>query len=158
MSEYPCNVLQVDVVSPNATGGVLNANTIPTIRAPLICGAANNQLADDKTDDGRIAARGLLYVPDFLANRMGIVTCADEGAGTLSPDPMIERHYGTEWPRAIKPVLLDVLADAVASGRTPQAVAHERAESLSLEIHPVYGHRGADIIAALTRSGWADRV
>ena len=98
MSEYPCNVLQVDVVSPNATGGVLNAKTIPTIRAPLICGAANNQLADDKTDDGRIAARGLLYVPDFLANRMGIVTCADEGAGTLSPDPMIERHYGTEWP------------------------------------------------------------
>ena len=31
-------------VSPNAWGGVLNKETIPLIRAKIVCGACNNQL------------------------------------------------------------------------------------------------------------------
>ena len=89
---------------------------------------------------------------------MGIVTCADEGAGTLSPDPMIERHYGTDWPNAIKPVLLSVLKEASESGQTPAAVAKARAEALSMELNPIYGHRGADIVSALVRTKWAERA
>jgi glutamate dehydrogenase/leucine dehydrogenase len=146
----------VDVVSPNATGGVLNASTIPTIRAPLVCGAANNQLGDDSTDDRRLADAGILYLPDFLVNRMGIVTCADEASGYVSPDPAIERHLGEEWDHSIYRLPLAILDECAGSGRTPAAVALERAEAASFERNPIHGHRGAAIIESLARNGWAD--
>lgn len=146
----------VDVVSPNATGGVLNASTIPTIRAPLVCGAANNQLGDDSTDDRRLADAGILYLPDFLVNRMGIVTCADEASGYVSPDPAIERHLGAEWDNSIYRLTLAILDECAGSGRTPAAVALERAEAASFERNPIHGHRGAAIIESLARNGWAD--
>jgi len=145
----------VDVVSPNATGGVLNAETIPTIRAPLVCGAANNQLGDDKIDDRRLADAGVLYLPDFLVNRMGIVTCADEASGYVTPDPIIEQHLGADWDNSIYRLTLAILAECDASGRTPAAVALERAEAASFEVHPIQGHRGAAIIESLVREGWA---
>jgi hypothetical protein len=46
--------------------------------AYCISGAANNQLLDDRAHDKQITSAGIAYVPDFLANRMGIVNCANE--------------------------------------------------------------------------------
>ncbi|KAJ3301641.1 hypothetical protein HDV03_000520 [Kappamyces sp. JEL0829] len=62
----------VDAVCPCATGGILNASTIPTIQTRIVCGAANNQLLEMNKDDLRLAQRGIVYIPDFLVNRMGI--------------------------------------------------------------------------------------
>lgn len=145
----------VDVVSPCATGGVLNAGTIGTIRAALVCGAVNNQLDDDGVDDRRLADAGVLYLPDFLVNRMGIVTCADEGAGYVSPDPVIERHLGADWDNSIYRLTLEILGSAAESGVTPAAEALRRAEQASFVEHPIFGHRGAAIIESLVRGGWA---
>eukprot|EP00035_Acanthoeca_spectabilis_P037454 m.45364 g.45364 ORF g.45364 m.45364 type:complete len:482 (+) comp8628_c0_seq1:111-1556(+) len=145
----------VDVVSPNATGGILNAETIPTIQAPFVCGATNNQLKDDQVDDRRLADRGILYAPDFLVNRMGIVNCADEAAGSLLDDPFVTRHLGTEWDGAIGPLLKRVFTEADKSDRTPAAVALDLAERMSVEHHPIFGHRGKAIIDSLVASGWA---
>lgn len=71
----------VDIVSPCALGGILNEQTIPQIQAKIVCGAANNQQLDDQVDDKRLTQRGITYVPDFLANRMGITNCANEETG-----------------------------------------------------------------------------
>lgn len=79
------------------------------------------------------------------------MNCADEGAGCLVPDPNIERHLGTDWPGAIQPVARAVLDEAAATGKTPQAVALARAEALSLEPHPIFGHRGVKIIDSLVQ-------
>ncbi len=147
---------EVDVVSPNATGRVLNADTIPHLRAPLVCGAANNQLGDDTIDDRRLADAGVLYLPDFLVNRMGIVTCADEQAGYVHPDPAIERHLGRDWEQGIYPLTGRILAEAARSDRTPAAVALAWAEEASREVHPVHGHRGQRIVQGLVDGGWAD--
>ena len=49
---------------------------------------------------------GILYVPDFLNNRMGIVNCADEHTGTLEDDPKLSLHLGIIF---IIPTLFDVL-------------------------------------------------
>mmetsp|Transcript_16062 Transcript_16062/g.47525 ORF Transcript_16062/g.47525 Transcript_16062/m.47525 type:complete len:433 (-) Transcript_16062:104-1402(-) len=147
----------VDVVSPNATGGSLNAETIPTIKAPLVCGAANNQLADDTVDDKRLMDAGILYLPDFLVNRMGIVYCADEHAGRLANDPNFEKHLGTEWEGAIKPLALRVLAESASTGRTPAAVALDLAKSMSVDLHPIFGHRGQAIIDSIVDSDWSHR-
>jgi leucine dehydrogenase len=69
-----------DVLAPCALGAVLNPASVPLIRAAIICGAANNQLAAT-TDGDAIAARGVLYLPDFLVNAGGIVSVAREYLG-----------------------------------------------------------------------------
>jgi len=56
-----------DVLAPCALGGVLDAETIPRLRCAAVAGSANNQLAADG-DAERLAARGILYAPDFVAN------------------------------------------------------------------------------------------
>ncbi|MGI9591482.1 MAG: Glu/Leu/Phe/Val dehydrogenase dimerization domain-containing protein [Myxococcota bacterium] len=86
-----------DVLAPAALGGVLGPKTIPELQAKLVCGPANNPLCDDERDAAALAARGIAYVPDFLANRMGIVSVANEQYGTLAEDPEVTRHFDREW-------------------------------------------------------------
>jgi leucine dehydrogenase len=65
-----------DVLSPCALGGVLDARTIPRIRARIVCGAANNQLHTPQ-DAVRLSRRGILYAPDYLANAGGLIRGAE---------------------------------------------------------------------------------
>jgi len=144
-----------DVVAPCATGGILSPETIPTIQAPIVCGAANNQLLDPERDDLLLASRGILYLPDFLVNRMGIVHCADEQYGSLTPDPRLEAHLGDAWENSIYNLSLSVLAEAQRTGEPPARVALRRAEERSFELHPLWGHRGAAILRSLVADGWS---
>lgn len=66
-----------DIFAPCAIGGILNDATIPALRAAIVAGAANNQLAMPG-DDARLHARGILYAPDFVANGGGIINVAAE--------------------------------------------------------------------------------
>ncbi|HYU31509.1 MAG TPA: Glu/Leu/Phe/Val dehydrogenase dimerization domain-containing protein [Thermoanaerobaculia bacterium] len=143
-----------DIVAPCATGGILSPRTIPAIQAPIICGAANNQLEDPERDDTLLEQRGILYLPDFLVNRMGIVNCADEQYGYIDEDPSIERHLGDSWDNSIFNLSLKVLDEARRTNRTPARMALDLAEERSRELHPVWGHRGAAIIGSLVRAGW----
>lgn len=145
-----------DILSPNATGAILGELTIPTIAARIVCGAANNQLEDPSEDDLRLEERGILYLPDFLVNRMGIVNCADEQFGYVDSDPAFRRHLGTDWENSIYALSLQVLREADCSGRTPHRVAVEMADQRSFEPHPLTGHRGREIIQTLVRAGWAE--
>jgi glutamate dehydrogenase/leucine dehydrogenase len=147
--ETPC-----DVFAPFATGGVLNPDSIARLAAGVVCGAANNQLEDPERDDRLLHERGIVYVPDFLVNRMGIVTCADESAGSVDPDPLIERHLSSDWPHSIPRRTVEVLQTARDTGRPPGGAATELAERLSLEPHPIFGHRGRAIIDSLVREPW----
>ncbi len=144
-----------DILSPNATGAVLGPATIPAIAARIVCGAANNQLEDPERDDRLLQERGILYLPDFLVNRMGIVNCADEQSGSLEHDPAFERHLGDEWENSVFNLSLEVLAEARKSGRTPHRVAVEMADRRSFELNPIFGHRSAAIIRDLAQSDWA---
>jgi len=144
-----------DILAPCATGAVLNPRTIPTLRTRIVCGAANNQLEDPERDDAALRASGVLYVPDFLTNRMGIVTCADEQAGYVDGDPLIERHLGRDWEHGIHRAALRVFAESAETGVPPGAVARAQADALSLEPNPIFGHRGPAIIASVVAGGWA---
>lgn len=141
-----------DILSPNATGAVLGKHTIPGIAARIVCGAANNQLEDPEADDLRLAERGVLYMPDFLVNRMGIVNCADEQYGYVPGDPEFLKHLGTEWENSIYRLSLQVLKEAETTGRTPHRIALDLAELRSFELHPIHGHRGREIIRGLSRA------
>lgn len=67
----------VDILAPCAFGGVLSSDVISRLNTKIVCGAANNQLLDPN-DDSAFLDKGITYVPDFVANRMGIVNCANE--------------------------------------------------------------------------------
>jgi len=146
--------VECDVLSPNATGAILNPATIPLIKAKIICGAANNQLEDPVRDDIAIHNKGILYVPDFLTNRMGIVNCADEQAGYVNNDPIIERHLNREWEYSIHQMTLRVLKNAKDTGKPTGSAAVEMAEELSLENNPIYGHRSQLIVDSLVADNW----
>jgi leucine dehydrogenase len=63
---------EVDVYSPCAVGGTLNAETIPRLACRAVAGCANNQLAEE-ADAGRLRERGILYAPDYVANAGGVI-------------------------------------------------------------------------------------
>ena len=69
--------LPMDVYAPCAMGGALSDDTVPRIRAEIVCGGANNQLAHPGLDKV-IADRGMLYVPDYVVNAGGVIQVADE--------------------------------------------------------------------------------
>ena len=75
-----------DVLAPCALGGVLNANTIGSVKAKVVAGAANNQLAA-KTDGKLLAVSGITYAPDYVINAGGIISVAAE----RDPDACKER-------------------------------------------------------------------
>ncbi|WP_323783515.1 Leu/Phe/Val dehydrogenase [Leisingera sp.] len=68
---------KADVFAPCAIGGILNSQTIPQLKAEIVAGGANNQLATE-ADAAALHARGILYAPDFVANGGGIINVATE--------------------------------------------------------------------------------
>jgi glutamate dehydrogenase/leucine dehydrogenase len=143
-----------DIFAPNALGGVLAPETIAMLRARIVCGAANNQLLDDRRDDRLLAERGVLYVPDFVANRMGIVSCANEQYGNLPQDPAIERHFGRSWDNSVYAITKRVLERAAAEGITTSTAANALADEACAVPHPIWGHRSRAILESLVRDGF----
>ncbi|MFJ6196740.1 Glu/Leu/Phe/Val dehydrogenase [Micromonospora sp. NPDC092111] len=70
----------IDVYAPCALGGALNDDTVPALRARVVTGAANNQLAHPGIEK-LLADRGILYAPDYVVNAGGVIQVADEIEG-----------------------------------------------------------------------------
>lgn len=70
----------VDLVSPNALGAVLTADSIQRLKAKVVAGGANNQLAT-REDGARVAEAGILYAPDYVINAGGIINVGLEYLG-----------------------------------------------------------------------------
>jgi leucine dehydrogenase len=109
------HAVAADLFSPCALGAGLNARTIPELGAPIICGAANNQLATEE-DGARLVARGITYAPDYVINAGGIINVSAEYLGEAAD--VVETRV-----RAIAPRLLHVLETAKSEGLTPHQAA-----------------------------------
>ena len=72
--------VKADIIAPCALGGAINHRSIPNLKAGLVCGGANNQLACDRDGD-ILFRRGIMYVPDFVANAGGIINVSAEYLG-----------------------------------------------------------------------------
>jgi leucine dehydrogenase len=64
---------ECDVLAPCALGGAIDAATIERLRCQIVCGAANNVLADESLA-ADLARRGIIYAPDFIANAGGLIS------------------------------------------------------------------------------------
>jgi len=115
--------LEADIVSPNALGAILDEDSIARLRAPVVAGGANNQLAT-REDGERIHRRGILYAPDYVINAGGIINVSTEYLGDGDADTVRRRIEGI-------PDRLEAIWDeSAATGRNPAAVAGEMARRL----------------------------
>ncbi|WP_336098262.1 Glu/Leu/Phe/Val family dehydrogenase [Roseovarius sp. CH_XMU1461] len=108
---------EAEVFAPCAIGGTLNATTIPELRAGLIAGAANNQLATPEDAD-RLAARGILYLPDYVANGGGIINVAAEILRIETRAPWVAARLD-----ALGTTMTRILAHAAAQDASPAHLA-----------------------------------
>ena len=106
----------VDIYAPCAMGATLNDNTVYKIKAKVIAGAANNQLADENVHGAILQERGILYAPDFLINAGGIINVYAELAHYDKAEIMrkTENIYNTT---------LEIFDFAIANNMTPHHAA-----------------------------------
>ncbi|HVP32685.1 MAG TPA: Glu/Leu/Phe/Val dehydrogenase dimerization domain-containing protein [Steroidobacteraceae bacterium] len=110
---------EADVLSPCALGAILNPRTIARLKAPVIAGAANNQLAQGQ-DGEALRAAGILYAPDYVINAGGIISVAREYYGGTEAQ-VIEDIQG------IPARLTEVFERARRENRTTNEVADQMA-------------------------------
>lgn len=174
LSEFGDNSIlyePVDVVSPCAWGGVLDSSTCAQMQCRVVCGAANSQLLlGDEAE--QLRKRNIIYVPDFVANPMGIVNCANEmygrigkvDTGASSPesssqfdeieDPMLSERLGKEFEHSVYNAAKRVLMLAEKNGVCTDTAASEIAHQLMQQEHPIWGHRALEIQKSLVRNNW----
>ncbi len=70
--------LDVDIFAPCAMGAILNTENIHALKAAIVCGASNNQLADEVLHSKLLSNNNINYAPDFLVNSGGIINVYSE--------------------------------------------------------------------------------
>ena len=120
---------EVDVLAPCAMGAILDATSIPDIRASVIGGAANNQLATEQ-DGQSLFDRNILYAPDYVINGGGIISVSMEYMGDKTES---EVHAKIAL---IPERLTDIFATADQQVRPTNVVADTMAETIGATAAP----------------------
>ncbi len=115
-----------DVYSPCALGGTINEQTLPRLKAKVICGAANNQLANNAIGD-EVAKRGILYAPDYAVNAGGVMNISLEIDGYNRERAM--RMMRTIYHNLARIYEISEL-DAIPTYKAADRLAEERIEKM----------------------------
>lgn len=118
---------KADVLSPNAFGDVICDASVPQIRAGIVVGGANNQLRSARHGLA-LHRRGILYVPDYVANAGGLIDVAMEGPGYL-PSRVLHAC------EAIRQTTTRLLREAHRLGLAPSQLADETAAERMISPH-----------------------
>ena len=112
-----------DVFCPCALGAILNDRTIPALRCKVVCGSANNQLAEERHGD-LLEKRGVVYAPDYVANAGGTI---------LDTDRLLKGGFNRE--RAMRNVgrIGDRMREVIALARRERIPTYRAADRLAEE-------------------------
>ena len=116
------HALPVEVFAPCALGGILNPQTIPDIKAPIIAGGANNQLLDEDRDGEMVKQREILYAPDYVINAGGLINVYQELQG-------YDRKAAEGKVKNIYDILLQIYQEAERSQMTTNMASARLAEN-----------------------------
>ena len=118
-------IADCDILAPCALGGAIDAANLPLLRCEIVCGCANNQLADESLA-ASLAERGILYAPDFVVNAGGLIHVYREIRG-------YSEEHARELVLGIEENLEGILRTAEDRAITPldaaRTVAMERLEA-----------------------------
>ena len=113
---------EMDIYAPCALGATINDATIENLKAKVIAGAANNQLADESRHGMMLRKKGIVYAPDFLINAGGIINVYAE----------LENYDRKEIVRKTENIYnttLEILSNADINDITTQQAALNIAQS-----------------------------
>ena len=116
----------LDVYAPCAMGGAIDKRVVDVLRAAVICGAANNQLASEEIGP-LLQERGILYAPDYCVNSGGVIQVADELDG-------FDFERARSRASDIFETTLRVLERAAEDRVTPSRAADLQAEERMAEV------------------------
>lgn len=108
---------KVHVYAPCALGGELTSQSISILKAEIVCGGANNQLANSEIGQ-LLHDQNIWYVPDFVANAGGLINVVDE----LEPNGYHKQRV-LERIEKLDATLLKILTEAKRHSRSPNDVA-----------------------------------
>ena len=114
--------VEADIFAPCALGGALTVESVGAMKARLVCGGANNQLATPEVAE-LMVRRGIAYVPDYVANAGGIISVSAEYLGE-------NRAHVVARVAQIGPRVAALLEEAAACRLSPALVADRMAERL----------------------------
>lgn len=121
----------VDIYSPCALGATVNDDSIARLKATVIAGAANNQLANEQVHGRMLQEKGILYAPDFLINAGGIINVYGEIVGYGKEEAMkrTENIYNTTLE-----IFSFAEANSVTTHQAAMAVAQQRIDDRKKEM------------------------
>ncbi|MFZ9594980.1 MAG: Glu/Leu/Phe/Val family dehydrogenase [Bdellovibrionia bacterium] len=112
-----------DIFSPCALGAVINAETLPRLKAKAIAGGANNQLATPEIGH-QLMRKGIVYVPDYAINAGGVINIYYENP-QFGP---YSQKKAYEHVARIEKTIAEILDRSMQSKRPPHEVADQMAE------------------------------
>lgn len=121
----------IDVFAPCALGGALDDDTVARLKAKIVCGAANNQLAHSGVEK-QLADRGILYAPDYVVNSGGVIQVADEIEG-------FNMDRARSRAAKIYDTTLKIFGIAAEEGVPPAVAADRLAERRMSEVGRIRG-------------------
>lgn len=126
----------VDIFAPCAFGSILNEKTIPQIRAKLIGGGANNQLAQEDRDGQALADAGILYAPDYVMNSGGIVHVYHELKGYN--EETVKAHTQQTIPKMLKNIFAKAKSENLLPHEASARIAEEIVDRAPHGPHPFH--------------------
>ena len=118
--DIPC-----DIFAPCALGGVINKETIPRLRCPIVAGGANNQLLEE-ADGERLHQAGILYGPDYLLNAGGLINLSFE---LTSYDAEAAMTKVGKICETMEKVIALSKAEGISTARTADLLAEQRLDA-----------------------------
>lgn len=117
----------VHIYAPCALGATLNDQTIPRLRADIVAGAANNQLADEERHMQMLEDRQVLYTPDYMINSGGLTSVYSEwkGLDKASAYRLTENIYDTT-----RNLIARVRAEGISTKQGADQMAEERIQKI----------------------------
>ncbi|HIG43453.1 MAG: Glu/Leu/Phe/Val dehydrogenase dimerization domain-containing protein [bacterium] len=126
--------LNVDVYSPCALGGALSLNTLVEMHAPVVAGAANNQLENNAAGD-YLFHKGIIYAPDYVINAGGIIDIYYERESKVQNNEVHKNKDSTQYDhhRVIKHIdsIGDTLSQLFTMSEEQQASTQIMADQLA---------------------------
>jgi leucine dehydrogenase len=120
--------LDIDIYAPCALGATVNDETLGRLKCAVICGAANNQLANEKVHGELVKSKGILYAPDYVVNAGGIINVFYELEGYNRERAMkhAEGIYNTTWN-----VIQTAKSENIPTYMAANRVAEKRIEQIA---------------------------
>lgn len=120
--DVPC-----DVFAPCALGAVIDDDTVERLKCEIVCGSANNILADEDKHSAALERRGILYAPDYVVNAGGLINVANELEG-------YHRDYALRQAEAIYDITTQILTIArdekITTVKAANTLAERRIEAI----------------------------